>query len=246
MCLGLVCFCFLKFICFSGVVGVFFCFSELYSSGWTQTHFVAGDDAELYLVPPNVRHLPGAGVTGHHTCAPCILISWYLSVHTSFYLCFRGSGFPCHLLILLSVFLHPFLLASPVCVCNFRITLLCHFPTLGSQAAFYHGIFSHLLSWFKSWPQWQTVLCLGPSGTEWAPSLCPSPLVYIKRYMHILFISVWGQEGQTLGPLCSRSPRPACSTLLFSFLLPASPLFTDTPPHTKVPVGACQLPLPKV
>lgn len=97
------------------------------------------------------------------------------------------------------------------------------FPTLGSP-------WKHLPpTWFEAWPQWQPVLCLGPSGTERAPSLCPSPLVYIKRYMHILFISVWGQEGQTLGPLCSHSLVPACETLLFSFLLPAS---IPTPPHT--------------
>lgn len=94
----------------------------------------------------------------------------------------------------------------------------------------HHGSFSHP-TWFEAWPQWQTVLCLGSSGTERAPSLCPSPLVYIKRYMHILFISVWGQEGQTLGPLCSHSLLPAFETLLFSFLLPAS--IPTPPPHTQ-------------
>lgn len=60
------------------------------------------------------------------------------------------------------------------------------------------------------------------------PSLCPSPLVYIKRYMHILFISVWGQ---TLEPLCSRSRclLASQSTPLFP---PATRLSSLTP-HTQ-------------
>lgn len=53
-------------------------------------------------------------MTGYHTRATCVL-SWYLSVPTSFCPQSHGSGFPCHLFILLAVFLHPSLLASPVC-----------------------------------------------------------------------------------------------------------------------------------
>ena len=72
-----------------------------------------------------------------------------------------------------------------------------------------------------------------------APSLPPQLTgryiyIYIKVYVHIIYICTQGQEGQTLEPLCSRCPLPACPPLLSLRPCARPPLL---PPHRKVPMG---------
>lgn len=124
----------------------------------------------------------------------------------------------------LSIFRHPFPSRQP------RLSPASE-PAIVSSKCGFSSCFSLSSSLGHSGRLCCALALQGQSG----PSLWPSPLVYIKRYMHILFISVWGQEGQTLGPLCSRCPLPACPALLSLHL--CHPPHSLPPLHTKVPVG---------
>lgn len=138
---------------------------------------------------------------------------------------FLSPVFPATALFcILSIFRHPFPSRQPSLSPASE-------PAIVSSKSGFSSCFSLSSSLGHSGRLCCALALRGQSG----PSLWPSPLVYIKRYMHILFISVWGQEGQTLGPLCSRCPLPACPALLSLHL--CHPPHSLPPLHTKVPVG---------
>lgn len=217
-----------------------FCLFEICSPGWSQTPFAAQEDWEL--TPPDfTTQVLGLQVTT--PVAPSILISYFLSVPTSFRLSPRGSDVPCH-----NPLLHPFSSCRPSLflrlVSNFRIGYSVTFRVWPLRLLFTVEASPSLVQVLATAAAGSAVPW--PCGDRAAPSLCPSPLVYIKRYMHILFISAWGQEGQTLGPLCSDCPLPACSAgAPLPSSLPPAPLTAPAPQH-KGSCGACQLPLPEV
>lgn len=150
------------------------------------------------------------------------------------------------LLSLCTYFLSPMF---PVTALFFVLSIFCH-PFPSRQSSLFLRFVSRFRISFRVIPKSGLSSCFSLSSSlchsgrlccalalqgQSGSSLWPSPLVYIKRYMHILFISVWGQEGQTLGPLCSRCPLPACPALLSLHL--CHPPHSLPPLHTKVPVG---------